>query len=148
LDAVNQLQITLRPARRYERISRWSATMLLERKGAPLLTRRAFLQRFARYVLLALAMLIVALALGMLGYHAFLQLSWIDSFLNAAMILGGMGPIDAPKTDVGKLFAGCYALFSGLVFITVSGILFAPLAHRLLHWFHADPPPDDGDAPQ
>jgi hypothetical protein len=112
--------------------------MMLERRNDPLLSRQAFLRRFARYFLLAAGLVGVALALGMVGYHVFLQLSWLDSFLNAAMILAGMGPIDAPRTWPGKVFAGCYALFSGLAFITVTGIILAPLAHRLLHWFHVD----------
>ncbi len=112
--------------------------LLFERHGEPLLSRGAFLRRLATYGLVAGALVGIALLLGMLGYHAFLQLGWVDSFLNASMILAGMGPIDAPRTAAGKLFAGCYALFSGLVFISVSGIMFAPLAHRLLHWFHVE----------
>jgi hypothetical protein len=112
--------------------------LLFERHGEPLLSRGAFLRRLATYGLVAGALVGIALLLGMLGYHAFLQLGWVDSFLNASMILAGMGPIDSPRTAAGKLFAGCYALFSGLVFISVSGIMFAPLAHRLLHWFHVE----------
>ena len=72
----------------------------------------------------------------MLGYHALENLSWIDSFLNASMILGGMGPVNELKTEAGKLFAGLYALFSGIVFLVIAGIIFAPLVHRLLHRFH------------
>lgn len=72
----------------------------------------------------------------MCGYHYLENLPWLDSFLNASMILGGMGPVSDLKTDGGKLFAGSYALFSGLIFIVVAGMLFAPLVHRILHRFH------------
>lgn len=74
----------------------------------------------------------------MCGYHYFEKLSWLDSFLNAAMILGGMGPVNVLHTRAGKIFAGCYALFSGIVFLAVAGLLFAPLVHRLLHRFHLE----------
>jgi hypothetical protein len=72
----------------------------------------------------------------MLGYHAFERLGWLDAFLNAAMLLGGMGPVATPVTEGGKLFAGCYALYCGLVVIVVAGIVLAPVAHRILHRFH------------
>jgi hypothetical protein len=74
----------------------------------------------------------------MAGYAGFEHLDVTDSFLNASMILGGMGPVDLPKTECGKLFAGAYALFSGLVFLVVASIVIAPLAHRLLHRFHME----------
>jgi len=79
-----------------------------------------------------------ALGIGMVGYHHFEKMSWIDSFANAAMILSGMGPLGPLATNAGKLFAGFYALFSGLVFIVVTGILLAPAAHRLMHRFHTE----------
>lgn len=81
----------------------------------------------------------------MLGYHYFESESWVDSFLDAAMILGAMGPVRAPLTTGGKLFAGCYALYCGLVFLFVAGLLFTPVAHRVLHLFHADPEEDSKD---
>ena len=84
-----------------------------------------------------------SLGLGMLGYHFFEGLGAMDSFLNAAMILSGMGPLWSPQTDAGKLFAGLYALYSGLAVLVVAGLLFAPMVHRLLHRFHAD----EGDQP-
>ena len=84
----------------------------------------------------ALAVLSVSLALGMLGYEYFENLPWRDAFLNAAMLMGGMGPVDAPKTDGGKIFAGLYALYAGLVFLAAAGLVFAPVLHRLLHKFH------------
>jgi hypothetical protein len=79
-----------------------------------------------------------SLAIGMAGYHGLERLSWLDSFLNAAMLLGGMGPLAELHTDAGKLFAGCYALYCGLVVIAVAGIVLAPVAHRILHRFHLE----------
>ena len=109
-----------------------------EHRGQPPLPRPAFLARLARHAAVAAGLLAAALLLGMAGYHLFEKLSWIDAFLNAAMLLGGMGPVDPPKTGAGKLFAGGYALYAGLVFITVAAILGTPIFHRLLHHFHAD----------
>ena len=83
-------------------------------------------------------MIIISLLLGMCGYHFLEDLPWIDAFVNASMILGGMGPVDAVKTNAGKVFAGCYALYSGLIVIMAAGVLFAPLLHRMLHKFHAE----------
>jgi hypothetical protein len=82
----------------------------------------------------------VSLAIGMLGYHYFEQLAWLDSFLNAAMLLGGMGPIEQPATSAGKLFAGMYALYCGLAVIVVASVIFAPVVHRVFHRFHLEPP--------
>jgi hypothetical protein len=84
----------------------------------------------------ALALFAVSLALGIWGYGHFEGLPWRDGFLNAAMLLGGMGPVDPPRTDAGKLFAGSYALFAGLLFIVTAGLLLAPVVHRVLHTFH------------
>ena len=83
-------------------------------------------------------MVAASLAIGMAGYHGLERLSWLDSFLNAAMLLGGMGPLAAPQTYAGKLFAGCYALYCGLVVIAVAGIVLVPVAHRILHRFHLE----------
>jgi hypothetical protein len=88
--------------------------------------------------------LAVALGIGMLGYHHLERMQWIDAFANAAMILSGMGPLAPLQTESGKLFAGLYALFSGLVFIAVAGLVLAPALHRLLHRFHLG---DDGPSP-
>ena len=109
---------------------------MYEHRDTPLLPLKAFFWRVARSVLVAVALLGVALGGGMLGYHYFEQLSWLDAFMNAAMILSGMGPVAPLHTPAGKLFAGCYALFSGLLFITLAGIILAPVAHRLIHKFH------------
>jgi hypothetical protein len=90
------------------------------------------------HLLAALGLFVLSLALGMWGYGHFEGLAWRDSFLNSAMLLGGMGPVNDPVTDGGKLFAGAYALFAGLVFIVTAGLLLAPPLHRLLHTFHWD----------
>jgi hypothetical protein len=90
----------------------------------------------ARHFALAMAVVGGSLLLGMAGYIYFEALPWLDAFLNAAMLLGGMGPVNLPQTASGKLFAGLYALYAGLVFLGVAGILFAPLIHRLLHRLH------------
>ena len=83
-----------------------------------------------------LGVLSVSLALGMWGYEYFEHLPWRDAFLNAAMLMGGMGPVDAPRTNNGKVFAGLYALYAGLVFLAAAGLVFAPILHRVLHRFH------------
>lgn len=106
-------------------------------KVAPLPTRE-FAKRLLAHLAAAAVLLIVSLAAGMLGYVALEHLSGIDAFLNASMLLGGMGPVDAPKTFGGKLFAGLYALYAGLVFIVTAALVFTPIAHRILHKFHSD----------
>lgn len=83
-------------------------------------------------------MILGSLVLGMAGYEYFEALGWRDAFLNAAMLLGGMGPVNPPQTPDGKVFAGVYALYAGLVFLIVAGILFAPVVHRMMHKFHWD----------
>ncbi len=109
---------------------------MFENRTRPLLPRRQFYRRVRNCSLLSLAIIVVALGIGMIGYHSFERLNWVDAFVNAAMILSGMGPVNQLNTNGGKIFAGCYALFSGLVFISAVGILIAPLAHRALHKFH------------
>ena len=89
-------------------------------------------------LLIGAVLIALALLLGMWGYHHFESMSWVDAFANAAMILSGMGPLTPLLTNPGKLFAGCYALFSGLLFIVILGIIFGPLVHRFLHQFHLD----------
>ena len=84
----------------------------------------------------ALALLLVSLVLGMGGYEYFEHLPWRDAFLNAAMLLGGMGPVDPPRTDAGKLFAGLYALYAGLIFLIAVGVVLTPVLHRVMHKFH------------
>jgi hypothetical protein len=109
-----------------------------ESKRQPPLGRHGFARRLAAHGMVAFALLVVSLAMGMLGYIALERFSLIDAFLNAAMLLGGMGPVNPPQTTWGKLFAGSYALYAGLVFIVMAALLFTPILHRLLHRFHWD----------
>jgi hypothetical protein len=90
----------------------------------------------AGHVAVALALVVASLLAGMLGYQWFEHLGWRDAFLNSAMLLGGMGPVWTPQTPAGKIFAGLYALYAGLVFLVSAGVVAAPLLHRLLHRFH------------
>ena len=114
------------------------AANMFEQRKKPLLPRRAFYLRLARSLALALTVVLGSLGIGMAGYHGFEGLSWLDAFLNAAMILSGMGPVAPIQTPAGKLFAGCYALFSGLALITTLAVIIAPLFHRFLHKFHLE----------
>jgi len=109
---------------------------MFEHHRAPLLSRRAFYTRVARSSVVGLAIVLASLGLGMAGYHYLEKLAWLDAFVNAAFILSGMGPLAPLQTPAGKLFAGCYALFSGLAFITTMGVVFAPVFHRFIHKFH------------
>jgi len=111
---------------------------MYENRKQPLLKAAAFRKRVARNFILVLLIVGVALGIGMLGYHCLAKLGWVDSFLNASMILGGMGPVDPLHSSVAKIFAGCYALFSGVAFISIASLIVAPFAHRLLHRFHLD----------
>jgi len=104
-------------------------------KLAPLLV---FIRRLVGSVAIAGILIVVALLIGIMGYHHIAQLGWVDSILEASMILGGMGPVNSLVTTEAKLFASGYALFSGLVFIAVMGIVIAPITHRMLHQFHID----------
>ena len=111
---------------------------MYENRFSPLLTRPAFYRRMGRHAIIAGAVLVTCLGIGMAGYHFLEGLPWIDAFVNAAMILSGMGPVSELKTSAGKLFAGCYALFSGVAFLTTVGFFLAPIAHRLLHQLHLE----------
>jgi hypothetical protein len=111
---------------------------MFEHHTKPLLPRKVYYQRLVRHAVLGLMVIIVSLGLGMIGYHTFEKLPWVDAFVNAAMILSGMGPVATLQTDAGKIFAGCYALFSGIALITILGIIFAPVVHRFLHKFHLE----------
>ena len=115
----------------------------LEAKGQPLLSRQAFARRIARFALLAIGIIAISLAIGIVGYHYFEHLGWSDALLNASMILGGMGPVDRPHTFEGKLFASFYALFAGIVFLISVGVLLAPILHRFMHRFHLELDVDD-----
>lgn len=117
--------------------------MNYESKGQPFLSNRDFIRRLLWHFLIAALVVMVVLGAGVLGYHYFASFSWIDSLLNASMILGGMGPVGDLPCDSAKVFASIYALFSGLAFISMTGIVLAPVAHRVLHAFHID---DDDEA--
>jgi hypothetical protein len=110
----------------------------LEHKGMGLPSRRIFLARVFWYSLFGTLFLWVSLGIGTVGYHLTADLGWVDSFLNASMILTGMGPVDRLPTDTAKIFASCYAVFSGVSFLTFCGVLFTPFYHRFMHRFHLD----------
>lgn len=109
-----------------------------EHRSQPLIPPRQFMARLAHSSAIALVLIAASLLVGMVGYHSLERLSWIDAFLNAAMLLGGMGPVNPPLHFSGKLFAGLYALYAGLVVILVAGVVLAPVAHRILHKFHLE----------
>lgn len=111
---------------------------MYEHRSHPILTRSRFFRRMMKHGLAAFLMMNGSLALGVVGYHYICRMGWIDSILNAAMILGGMGPVSPIENNAGKLFAAFYALFSGVVFLVVVGIMLAPLAHRILHYLHLE----------
>ena len=111
---------------------------MFEHRQAPLLPRREYYHRLARHGLIALGLLVTGLLIGMGGYHFIEGMPWVDAFANAAMILSGMGPLDPIKTAAGRLFAGVYAILSGVAFLTTVGILLAPVVHRSLHKFHLE----------
>jgi hypothetical protein len=109
-----------------------------EHRAQPVIPRDRFIVRLAHSGIIALALVAVSLAIGMFGYHILEGLSWIDAFLDASMLLGGMGPVHTPATFGGKLFAGLFALYCGLAVILVAGVVLAPVAHRILHKFHME----------
>jgi hypothetical protein len=117
---------------------------MFEAKSKPLLSRPSYYARLARGAAIGLLVTVIALGAGMFGYHHFEGMPWIDAFANAAMILSGMGPLAPLNTASGKLFAGIYALFSGLLFVVVMGIVFAPVVHRFMHHFHFEDDGEDG----
>jgi hypothetical protein len=111
---------------------------MFEHHTKPLLPRKVYYRRLAYHGTLGVMVIVGSLGIGMIGYHGFEKLSWLDAFLNASMILSGMGPVATLQTDAGKFFAGCYAIYSGIALITIMGIIFAPVVHRFLHKFHLE----------
>lgn len=109
---------------------------IFEHKSQPILPFRQFLFRVLRYFLFAMLLILISLGIGIVGYHHYADISWIDSMLNASMILTGMGPVNEMTTNGAKIFASVYALFSGIVFLSTVAVFFAPIAHRLLHLLH------------
>ena len=109
---------------------------MYENARKPPVPRKVFQRRLARHAAFALLLLSISMGIGMWGYEHYEHLPWRDAFLNSSMLLGGMGPVDPLKTPGGKLFAGFFALYSGVVFLFSAGLLIAPVAHRILHKFH------------
>ena len=111
---------------------------MFERKHQKVAPISVFIRRLVGCIGIAILLILFALFIGIAGYHWIAGFDWIDSLLNASMILGGMGPVNLLANAGAKVFASIYALFSGLVFIAVMGIMFSPIAHRMLHKFHID----------
>jgi hypothetical protein len=109
---------------------------MYEGKHQRMLSKRIFLKRITHNLFIGFVIIIFSLFIGMLGYHHLAKLSWISSFENAAMILSGMGPVDNLSNDGARIFAGCYAIFSGVIFLVVIAVIFAPVIHRAFHKFH------------
>lgn len=113
-----------------------TAPPMYEHRQQPVLPRLAFARRLLGHLGMALGLLAFSLGIGMAGYVVFEGMDLLDAFLNSAMLLGGMGPVTALHSQAGKLFAGCYALYAGLVFIVTAALVVTPIAHRVLHHFH------------
>lgn len=111
---------------------------MFEDRNDPLISSQAFAGRMLQWLLITFALLALSLGVGVWGYHHFEQMGWVDALLNASMILGGMGEIDALYTTGGKLFASFYAIYSGIFLVACGGLLLVPVFHRVLHRFHAD----------
>ena len=111
---------------------------MFEHSSEPVLSNWQFALRMAGATAVGSTLIGVSLFLGMWGYHYFEGMTWVDSFANASMILSGMGPLTDMRTDAGKIFAGCYALYSGLALISIMAVVFAPIIHRFLHRLHVD----------
>ena len=111
---------------------------MFEHHSEPLASQSEFAQRMLSFGLVTAGLILFSLGIGMLGYHYLESLSWIDSLLNASMILGGMGPVNALQTDAGKIFASFYALYSGIILLASVGILVTPIFHRFMHRFHLE----------
>lgn len=109
---------------------------MFESKSEPLIPRKIFLTRLVKHIFLGLFLTCISLGIGMVGYHHFEKMGWIDAYASAAMILSGMGPISPLNTTEGKLFAGTYALFSGIIYLVIIGIIFIPVFHRFFHKLH------------
>ena len=111
---------------------------MFERHHEKLLPRRKFLKRVVKYALISLSLIVASLVIGMVGYRMIEGLSWVGAFLNAAMLMGGMGPVNVLHSDSGKVFAGVYALYCGMVLLIAVAVFAAPILHRFLHYFHLE----------
>lgn len=110
----------------------------MSEKIPPTIPRFLFIRKFVRSLIVGAIMILLSLGIGILGYSYYENMSFVDAYVNAAMILSGMGPVSELKTDAGKIFAGSYALFSGIFFLVIIAITFSPLIHRFLHKFHME----------
>jgi len=119
---------------------------MFEHKTTPLLPVHRFIQRQLRFLLYSAVVLGISLGIGIVGYHFMAHLGWIESLLNASMILTGMGPVDAMTTNASKIFASAYALYSGIVFLSTAAVLLAPAVHRVLHILQLDNEAEDTNA--
>lgn len=111
---------------------------MFEHRNQPLASQAVFARRMARFIITAMVIMLGSLLLGVLGYRFFEGLSWLDSLLNASMLLGGMGPIGPLQTVAGKLFASFYAIYSGMIILVAAGVMVTPILHRVLHHFHLE----------
>ncbi len=113
---------------------------MYEHKHDPLLPAAKFKRRLVRHAMMAMGIVGGSLAMGVIGFHFLAGIAWIDAFLNASMLLGGMGPVGELEkwSAAGKIFASVYALYSGIIFLIAAGLLFAPVFHRFLHRFHLE----------
>ena len=111
---------------------------MFETRSEKLAPRAVFMRRVARGALVGFVFVVVSLVIGMAGYAGLEGLGWVDSFLNASMILSGMGPLYNPQTTAGKIFAGLYAIYSGFAVLGMAAVVFAPVVHRVLHRFHLE----------
>lgn len=100
--------------------------------------RREFIRRLGWSITAGVVLIVFSLSIGMIGYHTLAGLSWVDAFLDASMILSGMGPLSPLHSTGAKIFAGCYALYSGMALLTTAGVILAPVVHRALHKFHLE----------
>ena len=112
--------------------------MFFEHHSQPMATQTEFVRRMVRFGLVTAGIIFLSVAICMLGYHYLESLAWIDSLLNASMILGGMGPVDPLRTNAGKIFASFYALYSGMILLASVGVLATPVFHRFMHRFHLE----------
>jgi len=111
---------------------------MFERRHQPMISRSEFVRRLARFAAVGFAIVLGSWTVGTFGYHYLQGLDWLDSVLNAAMILGGLGPVDPITHAAAKVFASFYALYSGLIFLAVAGLIMAPIFHRFIHRFHVE----------
>lgn len=119
---------------------------MFEQFTSPLASKKVYRQRVIKSGKFAFIIFITSLSIGISGYHFIAGMSWVDAFLNASMILGGMGEVSALHTDAAKIFAGCYALFSGVTFLSSMAIFLSPVVHRILHKLHVDATVDSSDS--